>query len=119
MKLRFDCSATPKWDIGANLTYRSSFFARGDENNEDVNGKLAGYLLIDLDTTYRVTKQLEVFTRVTKPARQRLRKLRRARTELLYRSENHTFNGANPVNEQFVGVGAPRGVWAGLRYARD
>lgn len=118
MKLRFDCSATPKWDIGANLTYRSSFFARGDENNEDVNGKLAGYLLIDLDTTYRVTKQLEVFTRVTNLLDKGYASFA-VLGQNFFTGPNHTFNGANPVNEQFVGVGAPRGVWAGLRYARD
>jgi hypothetical protein len=27
------------------------------------------------------------------------------------------FDGANPINEQFVGPGAPRGFWVGLHYA--
>jgi hypothetical protein len=30
---------------------------------------------------------------------------------------NHTFNNGATVNEQFLGVGAPRGVWVGMRYA--
>ena len=30
---------------------------------------------------------------------------------------NHTFDGANPVNEQFLGLGAPRDFWVGMRYA--
>ncbi|MGP8473559.1 hypothetical protein [Burkholderia sp. PR2] len=32
---------------------------------------------------------------------------------------NHSFDGINPVNEQFVGPGAPRGAWVGARYAWD
>lgn len=30
---------------------------------------------------------------------------------------NRTFNGASPVNEQFVTPGATRSIWIGLRYA--
>ena len=36
-----------------------------------------------------------------------------------FNGANHTFDGANPVNEQFVGPGAPRGAWVGMRYAWD
>jgi hypothetical protein len=34
-----------------------------------------------------------------------------------FNGPNHTFDGDNPVNEQFLGVGAPRGIWVGLHYA--
>ncbi|MEX3957832.1 TonB-dependent receptor [Trinickia sp. EG282A] len=118
VKLRLDYSATHQWDIGANLSYRSAFFARGDENNEDVNGKLAGYFLIDLDTTYRVTKQLEVYARVTNLLDKRYASFG-VLGENVFTGPNQTFNGASPVAEQFVGVGAPRGVWVGLRYRWD
>jgi iron complex outermembrane recepter protein len=118
VKLRLDYSATPKWDIGANLTYRGSFFARGDENNEDVNGKLAGYFLIDLDTTYHVTKQLEVFARVSNLLDKQYASFG-VLGQNVFTGPNRTFDGANPVNEQFVGVGAPRSFWLGLRYAWD
>ena len=64
--------ATPKWNIGTNLTYRGSIFARGDEDNQDVNGTVAGYFLIDLDTTYNVTKQLQVFATRHESAQQAL-----------------------------------------------
>ncbi|GLU32662.1 TonB-dependent receptor [Trinickia caryophylli] len=116
IKVRFDYDVTPKWDIGSNLTYRSSIFARGDENNEDVNGKLAGYFLIDLDTTYHVTKQLQVFARVTNLLDKRYASFGVLGSNV-FTGPGHTFDGANPVNEQFVGVGAPRGFWLGMRYA--
>jgi iron complex outermembrane recepter protein len=118
VKLRVDYSATPQWDAGANLTYRSSFFARGDENNEDVSGKLAGYFLIDLDTTYRVAKQIEMFARVTNLLDKRYSSFG-ILGQNFFTGPNHAFDGAHPVDEQFVGVGAPRGVWVGLRYAWD
>jgi outer membrane receptor protein involved in Fe transport len=116
IKLRLDYAATPKWNVGTNLTYRGSIFARGDEDNQDVNGTVAGYFLIDLDTTYNITKQLQVFASITN-----LLNKRYASFAILGENDfdgpNHTFNGANPVNEQFLGIGAPRGAWVGLRYA--
>jgi outer membrane receptor protein involved in Fe transport len=116
VKMRLDYQALPKWNIGSNLTYRGSIFARGDEDNQDVNGTVAGYFLIDLDTSYNITKQLQVFASITN-----LLNKRYASFAILgendFNGANHTFDGANPVNEQFLGIGAPRGAWVGLRYA--
>jgi iron complex outermembrane receptor protein len=116
IKMRVDYQAMPKWNIGGNLTYRGTIFARGDEDNQDVNGTVAGYFLIDLDTTYNITKQLQVFASITN-----LLNKRYASFAILgendFSGPNHTFNGANPVNEQFLGIGAPRGAWVGMRYA--
>jgi outer membrane receptor protein involved in Fe transport len=116
IKLRLDYTAMPKWNIGGNLTYRGSIFARGDEDNQDVNGKIAGYFLVDLDTTYQVTKQLQVFAMVTNLFDKRYENFG-ILGENFFNGPNHTFDGNNPVNEQFVGPGAPRGMWVGMRYA--
>lgn len=116
VKLRLDYDATSKWTIGTNLTWRGGVYAQGDENNQDINGKLSGYLLIDMDTTYQVTKQLQVFASVTNLLDKRYASFG-VLGENFFNGPNHTFDGANPINEQFVGPGAPRGVWVGLRYA--
>ncbi|QQC65619.1 TonB-dependent receptor [Paraburkholderia ginsengisoli] len=116
VKLRLDYAATAKWNLGTNLTWRGSVYAQGDENNQDENGKISGYLLIDLDTTYQVTKQLQVFASVTNLLDKRYASFG-ALGQNFFNGPNHTFDGANPVNEQFVGPGAPRGFWVGLRYA--
>jgi iron complex outermembrane recepter protein len=116
IKLRLDYAATPKWNVGTNLTYRGTIFARGDEDNQDVNGTVAGYFLIDLDTTYNVTKQLQIFATVTNLLNKRYSSFA-ILGENDFNGPDHTFNGANPVNEQFLGIGAPRGAWVGLRYA--
>ncbi|KWF37283.1 TonB-dependent receptor [Burkholderia diffusa] len=118
VKLRLDYAATRTWNVGANITYRSGVFARGDENNQDMNGKVPGYVLIDLDTTWQVTRRLQLFASVTN-----LLDKRYASFGMLGRNffngPNHSFDGLNPVNEQFVGPGAPRGAWVGARYAWD
>ncbi|MDR5856011.1 TonB-dependent receptor [Caballeronia sp. LZ062] len=116
VKLRVDYQPISRWNIGTNLTYRGDVFARGDENNQDVNGSVAGYVLIDLDTSYNVTKQLQVYATV-----KNLLNKRYANFAILgqnaFNGPNHTFSGPDTTNEQFLGLGAPRGVWVGLRYA--
>jgi len=116
VKLRLDYVPFAKWNVGTNLTYRGSIFARGDEDNQDQNGKIPGYFLIDLDTTYNVTKQLQVFATVKNLLNKKYSTFG-ILGENFFNGPNHTFDGANPVNEQFLGLGAPRGVWVGMRYA--
>ncbi|GGD85292.1 membrane protein [Caballeronia grimmiae] len=116
VKLRVDYNPLSRWNIGTNLTYRSNIFARGDENNQDVNRSIAGYFLIDLDTTYNVTKQLQVYATVKNLLNKRYANFA-ILGENFFNGPNHTFNGADTTNEQFLGIGAPRGVWVGLRYA--
>ncbi|MGF6484969.1 TonB-dependent receptor [Paraburkholderia sp. JPY419] len=115
VKLRLDYAATSKWRIGTNLTWRGSIYAQGDENNQDVNGKISGYLLIDMDTSYQVTKQLQVFASVSNLLDKRYASFG-ALGANFFTGPGNTFNGVNPVNEQFVGPGAPRGFWVGMRY---
>ncbi|WP_321962314.1 TonB-dependent receptor [Paraburkholderia sp. J7] len=118
VKLRLDYAATAQWNIGTNITWRSGVYAQGDENNQDSNGKIAGYLLVDLDTRYHVTKRLEVYASVTNLFDKRYASFG-VLGQNFFNGSGHTFDGANPVNEQFVGPGAPRGFWVGLHYAWD
>jgi outer membrane receptor protein involved in Fe transport len=118
VKLRLDYAATSKWTIGSNMTYRSGVYAQGDENNQDANGKIAGYVLFDLDTSYRLTRRLRVFATVTNVFNKRYASYG-VLGRNFFNGPNHTFDGVAPVSEQFVGPGAPRGAWLGLRYAWD
>ncbi len=99
----------------APVTVRPSH-ARGDDDNQDANGRIAGYVLVDLDMRYRIAKRFEVFASVTN-----LFDKRYASFGVLGRNffngPNHTFDGANPVNQQFVGPGGA--AWRGVRYAWD
>ncbi len=116
LKVRFDYAVTPGWNIGANVLYRSAIFARGDEDNQDVNGQIAGYAVVNLDTTWQVTKQLQLFARVDNLFDKRYTDFG-VLGQNFFNGPGHTFSGNDVTNEQFVGVGAPRGVWVGLRYA--
>lgn len=115
-KLRLNYATTPKWDIGSNLIYRSSIFARGDENNQDRNGKIAGYTVVNLDTTYSFTKHLQMFARVDNVFNKQYANFG-VLGQNFFNGPGHTFDGSNISNEQFVGSGAPRGAWIGLRYS--
>jgi len=116
VKVRVDYNPIARWNIGTNLTYRSAIFARGDENNQDANGSIAGYFLIDLDTTYNVIRQLQVYATVKNLLNKRYSNFA-ILGENFFNGPNHTFSPADTINEQFLGIGAPRGVWVGMRYA--
>lgn len=117
-KLRLDYAATPKWTVGTNLTYRSGVYAQGNENNADASGKIAGYILMDLDTTYRISKRVQVFANVSNLLNKRYASFGSLGRNF-FSGPGHTFDGNAPVSEAFVGPGAPRGAWVGMRYAWD
>jgi len=50
------------WTVGGSLNYTGPSFYRGDEANQ--NPQLPGYTVVSLRTTYKITKQVEVFASV-------------------------------------------------------
>ncbi len=50
---------TPKWRIGLTGTAQTSSYLYGDEANQ--NKPLPGYVTLNLDTQYQVTKNLQIF----------------------------------------------------------
>jgi outer membrane receptor protein involved in Fe transport len=113
VKLRADYALTEAFSIGTTLNYFSSQYARGDENNQDANGKIPGYTIVNLDGRYKASKQLELFARI--------HNLFDKEYETLgVLGENFfvggTFDASNVQAEQFRSVGAPRAAWIGLKY---
>ena len=53
---------TPAWTLGGNLVAVGSQYYVGDDANQ--NEKLPGYVVVNLHTSYQVTKQLQVFALV-------------------------------------------------------
>jgi outer membrane receptor protein involved in Fe transport len=118
-KLRVDYAVTPSFSIGGNFVASTGVYARGDENNADVNGKLPAYTLVNLDARYRATSALEIFARVNNVFDRRYFNFGVV-GENFFTGPNRTFGpaaGFDPVAEQFRGPGAPRGAWLGIRYA--
>jgi iron complex outermembrane receptor protein len=62
LKLGADYALSPDWSIGGSLTLASSSFYRGDESNE--NPPLPGYHVVSLRTSYRISRQIQLFANV-------------------------------------------------------
>jgi iron complex outermembrane receptor protein len=105
-KVRADYDVTPAWNIGSTIVATSGQFAHGDENNQDANGMLGGYAVVNLDTHYRIASGLHIFAKIA---------------NLFDRSNYHTFgilaqNMFTAQNELAVVPSQPRGIWIGLTY---
>jgi len=119
LKVRADWVVTPKLFVGANVLTSAGSYARGDENNQDVNGQLPGYTLVNLDARYLACDALEVFARVNNIFDRRYFNFGVV-GENFFTGPDRTFGpavGAEPAAEQFRGPGTPRGVWIGVRYS--
>ena len=65
MKVRAEYAFTSRFSAGTNLIYASDQYARGDENNQDANGKVPDYFVVNLDARFQVTNQLQIFGKIT------------------------------------------------------
>ncbi len=115
LKLRMEYELTEAVSLGTNIMYFSSQYARGDENNQDANGKLPGYTLVNLDARYQLNKQLMFFGRITNLFDRQYETLG-VLGENFFNGPGRTFDAGNVTAEQFRSVGAPRGIWVGVKY---
>ncbi|HEU4627382.1 MAG TPA: TonB-dependent receptor [Steroidobacteraceae bacterium] len=119
VKLRADWHVAPQLFVGANILTSAGSFARGDENNQDVNGQLPGYTVVNLDGRYLVSSRFEVYARVNNLFDRRYYNFGVV-GENFFTGPGRTFGpaaGVDPEPEQFRGPGAPRGAWLGVRYS--
>ncbi len=105
LKLRAAYDVTPSWNIGSNIIVSAGQFARGDENNQDVNGKVPGYAVVNLDTHYNINNNWKLFGKVNNVFDNQY-----ATFGVL---GNNIFNGQD---EQFRSPAAPRAAWVGVTY---
>ena len=115
-KMRSEYTAFGKWTTGLTLNYFSEIYARGDENNQDVNGTIPGFTVVNLDSTYQATKGLEIFLKINNLFDEEYENLGILGANF-FNSANGTYNNLTVQNEQFRGLGAPLGVFAGINYA--
>ena len=116
LKLRVGHDIRAQWNIGMNVNANGPIYARGDENNQDANGQIPGYTIVNLDTRYKFSKQVELFARINNLFDRTYANFATLGRNV-FTGPNNSFDGLNPVNEQFLGYGAPRGAWLGLRYS--
>jgi outer membrane receptor protein involved in Fe transport len=106
LKLRAAYDVTSKWNIGTNVVMATGQYARGDENNQDVNGKVPGYAVVNLDTHYSINNSWKLFAKVNNVFDNKY-----ATFGVL---GNNIFNSLSP--EQFRSPAAPLSGWVGVTY---
>ena len=106
--------------VGASVLAQSSQFARGDENNADVNGPVPGFAIVKLDARYRFGKRWELFGKIGNVFDRQYLTFGTL-GQNVFTAPGHTFDtsGATWRNEQFRSFGAPRGAWIGIAYSFD
>ncbi|KMO09854.1 TonB-dependent receptor, partial [Methylobacterium indicum] len=62
-KAGFDYAITPFWRFGMNMQAFSSSYFRGDESN--INRKLPAYFTANLNTSFQLTQNVQIFGLVT------------------------------------------------------
>jgi outer membrane receptor protein involved in Fe transport len=114
LHLRLEATPLPGWQLGAGLLAASAVHARGDENNRDADGRVAGYAVVDLDTRWTITKGVELFARANNVFDRRYANFG-VLGRNVFAGPDRLFDPANGRSETFVGQGAPFGAWAGVR----
>ncbi len=111
LKLRADYDLTPAWNLGVNLVMASGQYARGDENNQDKNGKVPGYGVFNLDTHYSISKNWKAFAKVNNIFDKKY-----ATFAVLGGNIFNVDGVGKPIAEQFRSPAAPLAGWFGLTY---
>ena len=114
-RLRVDGHVLPGWMLGGNLILNGSSYARGDENNQDIGGRVGGYAVLNLDTTFQVAKGVELFARANNVFDRKYSNFGILGSNV-FANAAHTFDPDNARSETFLGQGAPFGAWAGVRF---
>jgi outer membrane receptor protein involved in Fe transport len=127
-RLAFDYDLSSRWQIGGSLVAASGSYLHGNENNANQPGQsnatgayvegsgwIPSYTVLNLQTSYRLAKQVQLFARVVNLLD------RKYATAGFLTSNSFTPSGAfipNPnnwTNENAVAPAEPFAMWAGLR----
>jgi outer membrane receptor protein involved in Fe transport len=105
LKIRSTYEIVPEWNVGGNLLLAAGQYAHGDENNQDERGKVPGYAVLNLDTSYKLNANWILFAKVNN----------------VFDKEYATYGqlGENIFtnnDEQFRTPAAPRAGWVGVTY---
>jgi iron complex outermembrane receptor protein len=104
--------------LGLDLTGQSDLYARGDENNRDVNGPVPGFLLVNLDARYALSSGWQMFARIDNLLDRRYYTYGVLGENVLTApGNNFDPTGATWRSEQFRTVGMPLGAWVGVQYS--
>ena len=116
VKLRGDY-AIGRLTLGLGITGQTEIHARGDENNQDVNGPVPGFVLVNLDAQYELSSRWRAFLRIDNVLDRRYYSFGvLGVNELTGPGNTIDTTGTTWQNAQFRTVGAPIGAWVGVQY---
>ncbi len=130
-KLEAEYDISGQWTVGANLIAASGQFVRGNENNrhqQGVNdagetfehsGRIGGYALLNLNSSYRFTPYWEVFGRVNNVFDRDYATSGQLTSNPFDSSGHFNANPANWPNVTAISPSMPRAYWAGMRLSFD
>ncbi len=131
-KSRAEWQLTPGWSVEAGMQALSGSNARGNENGRHRadgtyfvgSGRSGGYALFDLGTTWEPAPRLRFFAQVANLFDRRHATAAQlnatgltAEGSFIARPFSALGDNARVVSSTFYAPGAPRTVWAGVRYA--
>lgn len=127
-RLVLDYEITKQWDIGGNVIVASGSYLHGNENNANQaggtnatgayiegTGWVSGYTVVNLTSTYHVTKYFDVFARIANLFDKEYATAGFLTSDSFDPNGTFRFNPAEWTNENAVSPAAPRAIWAGVR----
>jgi outer membrane receptor protein involved in Fe transport len=128
-RLVVDYDFNSRWNIGGNIVATAGSYLHGNENNANqaggTNGEgefvtgdgwISGYTVVNLQSTYRLSKHAQFFARLNNLFD------RQYATAGFLTSNSFNANGTfipdpgNWTNENAVAPSAPRAIWVGMRF---
>ena len=121
LKLRLGYEITPAWSVGGNIVATSSQYARGNENNQDSNGKIPGYTVVNLDSRFSISKNWKVFAEIANVFDRKYSTFGLLGVNELTGPGNSFSSRPADWNtrDQFRTPAAPRAAWLGITYEFD
>jgi outer membrane receptor protein involved in Fe transport len=131
-KSRIDWRITPAWAVEAGMLAVSGANARGNENGQHRpdgvvfvgSGRTGGYAVFDLGSTWEPSARLRFFVQVNNLFDRRYATAAQlnatgltADGRFIARPFSASGDNASVVSSTFYAPGAPRMIWAGVRYA--
>jgi outer membrane receptor protein involved in Fe transport len=127
-RLVLDYDLTQKWNIGGNLIAASGSYLHGNENNANqaggTNGEgayvsgsgwIPGYAVVNLQSTYHVTKHAEIFARLINLFDKQYATAGFLTSSAFNPNGSFIPNPNNWPNENAISPAAPRAIWVGMR----
>lgn len=107
-----------QWALGWSMQAQSATYARGDENNQDVNGQVPGFVVFNLDGRYALSSSLDLSMHVKNIFDRRYSTYGVLATNYLDLG-GHVFDTNGGTPEQFRSIGLPRTAWVTLTWWFD